>query len=301
MVALVERMLSLHQQLAVAKTPPAKTMLQRQIAATDQASATRWPELPELTTVNAVDTVKPGATTLLSATGDGRQERGRADAWRAAAGPVGEGAGRRGGGDAQQRAQGQHPARHGSHTHAHAADGQAPGPPLIEVEADGRHQDAAAHKKDGKVKARRQQDAGLRMSQGEELAEREPQAGRLRTGRGPFRPGLGQGHGRHGQSHGAQPGAGSHSGLKPQGIGQGTAHEGAEGQAQQIEHLVEAGQAPPILAAAAVEDHGIAADVDQRPGAAPEQARGQHRPETADQAIGPVSYTHLTLPTIYSV
>jgi len=46
-----------------------------QIAATDQASATRWTELPELTTVNAVDTVKPGATTLLSAAGDGRQDR----------------------------------------------------------------------------------------------------------------------------------------------------------------------------------------------------------------------------------
>jgi hypothetical protein len=36
MVALVERMLSLHRQLAVARTPPAKTMLQRQIEATDQ-------------------------------------------------------------------------------------------------------------------------------------------------------------------------------------------------------------------------------------------------------------------------
>jgi hypothetical protein len=36
MVALVERMLSLHRQLAVAKTPPAETMLQRQIEATDQ-------------------------------------------------------------------------------------------------------------------------------------------------------------------------------------------------------------------------------------------------------------------------
>ena len=32
----MERMLSLHRQLAVARTPPAKTMLQRQIVATDQ-------------------------------------------------------------------------------------------------------------------------------------------------------------------------------------------------------------------------------------------------------------------------
>jgi len=36
MVALVERMLALHQELAAAKTPSAKTMIERQIAATDQ-------------------------------------------------------------------------------------------------------------------------------------------------------------------------------------------------------------------------------------------------------------------------
>ena len=36
MVALVERMLSLHQQLQAAKTPAEKTLLQRQIDATDQ-------------------------------------------------------------------------------------------------------------------------------------------------------------------------------------------------------------------------------------------------------------------------
>ena len=36
MVALVERRLELHKQLAAAKTPTAKTMLQRQIEATDQ-------------------------------------------------------------------------------------------------------------------------------------------------------------------------------------------------------------------------------------------------------------------------
>ena len=36
MVALVERVLSLHRQLAEARTPTAKTMLQRQIEATDQ-------------------------------------------------------------------------------------------------------------------------------------------------------------------------------------------------------------------------------------------------------------------------
>ena len=36
MVMLVERMLGLHKQLAEAKTPTAKTMLQRQIEATDR-------------------------------------------------------------------------------------------------------------------------------------------------------------------------------------------------------------------------------------------------------------------------
>ncbi|MGE0364032.1 MAG: glutamine amidotransferase [Vicinamibacterales bacterium] len=72
-------------------TPPAEPVVTRlavrptragaghavsQIGATDAASATRWTELPELTTVNAVDAVKPGATTLLSAAADGsRRER----------------------------------------------------------------------------------------------------------------------------------------------------------------------------------------------------------------------------------
>lgn len=71
-------------------TPPAEPVVTRlavrptragtghavsQIAATDAASATRWAELPELTTVNALDAVKPGATTLLAAAGDGRRER----------------------------------------------------------------------------------------------------------------------------------------------------------------------------------------------------------------------------------
>lgn len=70
-------------------TPPAEPVVTRiavrptragsghavsQIAATEAASATRWPELPELTTVNSVDEVKAGATTLLSASG-GRQDR----------------------------------------------------------------------------------------------------------------------------------------------------------------------------------------------------------------------------------
>jgi hypothetical protein len=45
-----------------------------QIAATEAASAARWAELPGLTTVNGVEAVKPGATTLLTS-GEGRIER----------------------------------------------------------------------------------------------------------------------------------------------------------------------------------------------------------------------------------
>ena len=37
-----------------------------QIAETEEASATRWPELPSITLVNAIRDVKPGATTLLT-------------------------------------------------------------------------------------------------------------------------------------------------------------------------------------------------------------------------------------------
>jgi uncharacterized membrane protein len=70
-------------------TPPAEPVVSRvtvrptragtghavsQIAATEAASATRWTELPELTTVNGVDAVKAGATTLLTAGGT-RAER----------------------------------------------------------------------------------------------------------------------------------------------------------------------------------------------------------------------------------
>ena len=43
-----------------------------QIAASEAASAARWPELPPLTTVNSVRAVKPGATVLLSGA-DGRR------------------------------------------------------------------------------------------------------------------------------------------------------------------------------------------------------------------------------------
>jgi uncharacterized membrane protein len=61
-------------KLAVRPTRAGSGHAVSQIAATDQASATRWPELPDLTTVNSVDTVKAGATTLLSAADGSRRE-----------------------------------------------------------------------------------------------------------------------------------------------------------------------------------------------------------------------------------
>ena len=45
-----------------------------QIAANEAASAQRWPDLPSLTTVNPVRSIKPGATTLLSGSDDRRRD-----------------------------------------------------------------------------------------------------------------------------------------------------------------------------------------------------------------------------------
>ena len=46
-----------------------------QLGDTEQASADRWKTMPPLSTVNLIETIKPGATTLLSATDDRRRER----------------------------------------------------------------------------------------------------------------------------------------------------------------------------------------------------------------------------------
>ena len=46
-----------------------------QLGETEQASAERWKTLPALSTVNTIDTLKPGATALLSGTDDRRRER----------------------------------------------------------------------------------------------------------------------------------------------------------------------------------------------------------------------------------
>ncbi len=62
-------------RLAVRPTRAGTGHAVSQIAATEAASAARWPELPELTTINGVESVKAGATTLLSATDGARRER----------------------------------------------------------------------------------------------------------------------------------------------------------------------------------------------------------------------------------
>jgi len=46
-----------------------------QLGDTEEASAERWKSMPPLTTVNFVENIKPGATTLLSGTDDRRRER----------------------------------------------------------------------------------------------------------------------------------------------------------------------------------------------------------------------------------
>ena len=46
-----------------------------QLGDTEQASAERWKSMPQLTSVNQIDAIKPGATVLLSATDDRRRDR----------------------------------------------------------------------------------------------------------------------------------------------------------------------------------------------------------------------------------
>src|SRR4029079_8789876 len=46
-----------------------------QLGDTEQASAERWKTMPQLTSVNQIDAIKPGATVLLSATDDRRRDR----------------------------------------------------------------------------------------------------------------------------------------------------------------------------------------------------------------------------------
>ena len=61
-------------QLLVRPTRAGEGHAVTQIAANEQASRERWPELPPLTTVNPIRTIKPGATALLGATDDRRRD-----------------------------------------------------------------------------------------------------------------------------------------------------------------------------------------------------------------------------------
>src|SRR5438046_2811714 len=60
-------------KLTVSPTRPGQQHAVTQIAETEAASATRWPQLPEVSSYNAPLPLKPGATMLL----EGTDERGR--------------------------------------------------------------------------------------------------------------------------------------------------------------------------------------------------------------------------------
>ncbi|HYT68462.1 MAG TPA: glutamine amidotransferase [Vicinamibacterales bacterium] len=62
-------------QLKVHPTRAGEAHAVTQLGDTDQASAERWRTLPQLTTVNVIEAIKPGATTLLAASDDRRRER----------------------------------------------------------------------------------------------------------------------------------------------------------------------------------------------------------------------------------
>ena len=62
-------------QLKVHPTRAGEAHAVTQLGDTEQASADRWKTMPPLTSVNQIDGIKPGATTLLSATDDRRRER----------------------------------------------------------------------------------------------------------------------------------------------------------------------------------------------------------------------------------
>jgi hypothetical protein len=62
-------------RLQVRPTPSGVGHAVTQLAKTEQESADRWEELPEVTSVNPLRDVKPGATTLLTATDDTRQNQ----------------------------------------------------------------------------------------------------------------------------------------------------------------------------------------------------------------------------------
>jgi uncharacterized membrane protein len=66
---------NLPAHLTVRPTRAGESHAVTQIAGSEAASAARWPELPSLTSVNAIHSVKPGATVLLSGSDNRRREQ----------------------------------------------------------------------------------------------------------------------------------------------------------------------------------------------------------------------------------
>lgn len=62
-------------KVKVHPTPAGAAHAVTQLGDTEQASSERWKTMPELTTLNLIDAIKPGATTLLSGTDDRHRER----------------------------------------------------------------------------------------------------------------------------------------------------------------------------------------------------------------------------------
>jgi uncharacterized membrane protein len=66
---------SFFEELAARPTRAGAGFPVTQIAETEQASTDKWDEMPQVSAVNQITQVKPGATTLLTAPGLGRQEQ----------------------------------------------------------------------------------------------------------------------------------------------------------------------------------------------------------------------------------
>ena len=75
MPVVVEKSGSGLAHLKVHPTRAGEAQAVTQLGDTEEASAERWKTMPSLTTVNMIENVKPGATTLLSGTDDRRRER----------------------------------------------------------------------------------------------------------------------------------------------------------------------------------------------------------------------------------
>jgi uncharacterized membrane protein len=75
MPVVMERAGGTFSHLKVSPTRAGQAHAVTQLGDTEQASADRWKTMPPLSTVNTIETIKPGATTLLSALDDRKRER----------------------------------------------------------------------------------------------------------------------------------------------------------------------------------------------------------------------------------